>query len=116
MPIDLQLCWRTEIKSPSPIDLQLQRLMQRDGSSEEDALSRLNSQIPTSSKVRFADVVIDNSGSRSELEVHVQTLIHRLDVNAGWSWRISWLVPPFALLSAVAVILRRMCTRKWKRE
>jgi len=90
--------------------------MKRDGSSEEEALSRMNSQIPTSSKVSFADIVINNSGTRSELEAHVQTLIHRLDATAGWSWRISWLVPPFALLSAAAVILRRRFTRKWKRE
>jgi dephospho-CoA kinase len=82
--------------------------MQRDGSSEEDALSRINSQMPISSKVGYADIVIDNSGTRFELEANVQTLIHRLDVTAGWSWRISWLLPPFGLLSAATVILWRI--------
>jgi dephospho-CoA kinase len=90
--------------------------MQRDGSSEEDALSRLNSQMPIASKVSYADIVIDNSGTRSELEAHVQNVIRRLDVTAGWSWRISWLIPPFGLLLAAKVILWRRFTRKRKRD
>ncbi|MFC0522365.1 dephospho-CoA kinase [Pontibacillus salicampi] len=43
---------------------QLSRLMERDGSSEEEAMSRINSQIPVAEKAKKADEVIDNSGSK----------------------------------------------------
>ncbi|MBT2692851.1 dephospho-CoA kinase [Bacillus sp. ISL-55] len=42
---------------------QLERLMKRNGFSEEEASSRINSQMPLKDKVRLADAVIDNSGS-----------------------------------------------------
>lgn len=100
----------------SPEDLQLQRLMQRDGSSKDDALSRVKSQMPISSKISYADAVIDNAGTLSELEAQVRTFIHRLDGAAGWSWRVSWLVPPFGLLYAVTSVLWRRFMRKRKQD
>ncbi|KAF8195120.1 dephospho-CoA kinase-domain-containing protein [Pholiota molesta] len=95
-------------------ELQLQRLMQRDGSSKEDASSRLNSQLPITEKVAYADVVIDNSGSKQELQAHVENLIRKLDERAGWSWRLSWLIPPFGLLSAVSTLMWRRIARRKK--
>ncbi|KIM38154.1 hypothetical protein M413DRAFT_30298 [Hebeloma cylindrosporum] len=80
--------------------LQLQRLMQRDGSTREEASARLGSQLPIAQKVPYADIVIDNSGSEQELDDHVKGLIRRLEDKAGWTWRLSWLFPPFGLLSA----------------
>jgi dephospho-CoA kinase len=47
-------------------DIQLQRLMKRDSSQEEDAKKRIASQMPQSEKVKKATVVIDNSGSQEE--------------------------------------------------
>ncbi|KAH9315921.1 hypothetical protein KI387_024548, partial [Taxus chinensis] len=44
-------------------ETQLQRLMARDGISEEQALNRINSQLPLDLKREKADIVIDNSGS-----------------------------------------------------
>jgi len=88
--------------------LQLQRLMQRDGSTREEATSRLSSQLPISQKVPYADIVIDNSGSKQELEGRVNNLIQTLGDKAGWTWRLSWLFPPVALLSAFWTIM-------WKR-
>ncbi|KAJ3514550.1 hypothetical protein NLJ89_g2312 [Agrocybe chaxingu] len=79
---------------PCSEELQLQRLMQRDSSSREDALARLSSQLPISQKVAYADFVIDNSGSKQELTAHVESLIRRLEARAGWTWRVSWLLPP----------------------
>ena len=46
-----------------------QRLMDRDKSSRDDAQKRINAQMPLTEKVRKADIVIDNSGSVTELEV-----------------------------------------------
>lgn len=44
-------------------ETQLQRLVVRDGISEEQALNKIHSQFPLDSKRERADIVIDNSGS-----------------------------------------------------
>ena len=46
----------------SPDD-QIQRLVSRNGCSREEALTRLNSQIPIDEKIPHADFLIDNRGS-----------------------------------------------------
>ena len=88
--------------------------MDRDSSSREDALARLRSQLPISEKVTYADIVIDNSGSKSELEDRVKGLIKRLDMEAGWTWRLSWLLPPLGLLAAALILLSRRRKRRRK--
>ncbi|TFK22739.1 dephospho-CoA kinase [Coprinopsis marcescibilis] len=93
-------------------ELQLQRLMLRDNSSREDALSRLRSQLPITEKVAYADIVIDNSGTRPELEQQVQSLVERFDKEAGWSWRLSWLFPPYGVASAAGLVLWRFLRRR----
>ncbi|KAF8971914.1 dephospho-CoA kinase-domain-containing protein [Flammula alnicola] len=95
-------------------ELQLQRLMQRDGSSREEASARLNSQLPISQKVPYADIVIDNSGTKQELETQVVSLIRRLEDRAGWSWRLSWLLPPLGLFSAFWTLLWKRVIRRGK--
>lgn len=97
-------------------ELQLQRLMDRDNSSREDALGRLGSQLPVSEKVTYADIVIDNSGSKLELEDKVDALISRLEKEVGWTWRVSWIVPVLGLIVGLWVLLerRRVCRRKPK--
>ena len=47
---------------------QLERLMQRDGYSEEEAHRRINTQIPVEEKRKRATYVIDNSGTLTQLE------------------------------------------------
>lgn len=47
---------------------QLERLMQRDGYTEEEARQRINSQIPVEEKRKRATYVIDNSGTLTQLE------------------------------------------------
>jgi len=47
---------------------QIQRLMGRDGLSADEALARLNSQWPIDQKIERADRVIQNSGSLTDLE------------------------------------------------
>lgn len=89
--------------------------MQRDNSSREDASSRLHSQLPISEKVEFADVVIENSGSLHDLEGQVDLFVQRLEKNAGWVWRLSWLLPPFGFLSAVWTLAWRSIRRSRKK-
>lgn len=55
-------------------ETQLERLMARDGLSREAALSRIASQMPMEEKKRLGRVVIDNRGSREELEAQVLRL------------------------------------------
>ncbi|KAF4611906.1 hypothetical protein D9613_004403 [Agrocybe pediades] len=97
-------------------DIQLQRLMQRDGSTKEEAMSRLKSQIPISEKVSYADIVIDNSGSRQELEKSIDDLVRKLQKKAGWFWRLSWLFPPIGLLSAIWTLAWKRLLRSRKRR
>jgi dephospho-CoA kinase len=47
-------------------DIQLNRLMERNDLSLEDAEARISSQMPLSDKVALADAVIDNNGSLAE--------------------------------------------------
>ncbi|HHT51439.1 MAG TPA: dephospho-CoA kinase [Eubacteriaceae bacterium] len=53
---------------------QLRRLMERDNYTKVQALKRINSQMPIKDKIRFADVLIDNSGSISDLEEKLRFL------------------------------------------
>lgn len=57
---------------------QIERLADRDGFSREESMSRINSQMPADEKVRFADYIIDNSGSRYETNVQVQKIWEEL--------------------------------------
>jgi dephospho-CoA kinase len=50
-----------------PEALQIQRLMQRDLLTEQQALDRINSQMPLAQKCDRADVILDNSGSLADL-------------------------------------------------
>jgi dephospho-CoA kinase len=51
---------------------QLRRLMERDRCSEEAARARTASQMPLAIKARYADYVIDNSGTREQTEARVR--------------------------------------------
>ncbi|KAJ7669441.1 dephospho-CoA kinase-domain-containing protein [Mycena polygramma] len=93
-------------------EVQLQRLMQRDASSREEASARLSSQRAITEKLQYADRIIDNSGSPEDLEIHVDALVHALDRHVGWSWRASWLFPPWGVLSAMWMLIRRAVVRK----
>ena len=88
--------------------------MSRDKSSVEDASARLNSQMPIAEKTQYADIVVDNSGSLQDLQIQVDSLVRRLHTEAGWSWRLTWFVPPFALISAMWVLFWRTVRRQRK--
>lgn len=97
-------------------ELQLQRLMKRDKSTQEAALARLNAQLPLASKLDHADHVIDNSGSYHDLEMQVNALVQRFHREAGWSWRLAWLVPPIGILMALWRLSWRAIKRSRKRR
>jgi len=96
-------------------EIQLQRLMKRDGSTRHDAQARLQAQFPIKDKLEYADVVLDNSGTQAELEVQVDEFVRRLYLEGGWSWRIKWLIPPIGVLSAIWTLIWR-CVKRNRRS
>lgn len=54
--------------------VQLQRLIERDGVTEDEARQRIMAQWPQADKVQKSDYVIDNSGSLAETRVMVEGL------------------------------------------
>lgn len=103
----------TRYSSP---EVQLQRLMKRDNSSREDASSRLNSQLPIEVKVEYADQVIDNSNTLQDLQNHVDSFFSEAEKEAGWVWILSWLFPPFGLMSALWTLIWRRAQRSTRRK
>ncbi|PAE41994.1 dephospho-CoA kinase [Bacillus sp. 7884-1] len=59
-------------------DIQLNRLMERNDLSLEDAKARISSQMPLSDKVALADAVINNNGSISETKRQL------IEILTGW--------------------------------
>lgn len=59
-------------------ELQLQRIMQRNGISQEEAELRLNAQLPLNEKARIADDVIENGGTMKDLEQAVERYLMTL--------------------------------------
>ncbi len=61
-------------------EIQLERLMKRDGSSEEEALKRIHSQIPITEKREKADAVVNNSGTIEESEQQLRSILKEWNV------------------------------------
>ncbi len=64
-------------------ELQLARLMARDGIGREEALARIRAQAPQAEKVALADAVVDNSGSREDTRRSLERAWHRIMVKLG---------------------------------
>lgn len=82
-------------------DTQLQRLMARDGSGEEDARNRINAQMALDLKKAKADIVIDNTGSLEELKEEFQGVL--LQVTRPLTWTEFCLSRQGAFTSLVSI-------------
>ncbi|ALX48333.1 dephospho-CoA kinase [Lentibacillus amyloliquefaciens] len=60
--------------------VQLERLMERDGYSEEEAYQRINAQMPVKEKAALADAVIDNNDSKHDSCRQLESLLRAWDV------------------------------------
>ncbi|MCL6588171.1 MAG: dephospho-CoA kinase [Anoxybacillus sp.] len=60
--------------------IQLERLMKRNGFSQEEALARIRSQLPLSEKKAYADAVIDNNGTIDQTRQQLLTILNEWDV------------------------------------
>lgn len=61
-------------------EIQLERLMKRDKFSKEEALQRINAQLPIDEKKMLADVVIYNEGSMEETREQVEQLLKEWNI------------------------------------
>jgi len=59
-------------------ELQLQRLMMRDGLSLEAAEQRIDSQMPQEAKKKYADFLIDTSGDFDSTRAQVKAVYEQL--------------------------------------
>jgi dephospho-CoA kinase len=85
--------------------------MERDKIPVTSAQDRLAAQMPLKEKVAYADRILDNSAGHTELKQQVGELVKSLQGEAGWTWRLSWLVPPVGLLFAGWCLIRRALVR-----
>lgn len=60
--------------------VQLGRLMERDGYSEEEAHQRINAQMPVKEKAELADAVIDNNRSKHDSYQQLEALLREWNV------------------------------------
>ena len=102
---------RSDLSDTSSREIQLQRLILRDNITVSAAQDMVASQMPLSEKVAFADKVVDNSAGVVELEHQVAVLAASLRAKAGWSWRISWLLPPIGIILAAWNLASRTLLR-----
>lgn len=63
-----------------PFEVQLSRLMKRNGYTKEEALLRIHSQISVDKKKSLAQQVIDNSGTLEDTKEQVRSLWERLQM------------------------------------
>lgn len=66
-----------------PEEVQLARVMARDGISAEQARSRLAAQLPLADKIAVADYVIDNAGDRAATERQADEVLASIRARAG---------------------------------
>lgn len=59
-------------------ETQIKRLMERDNMDREEALSRINSQMPITEKIQYADYIIDTDCSLSEVRKKTEELYQKL--------------------------------------
>lgn len=78
--IRLQTMFEKIIVVYSPPEKQLERVIERDGFSREEAMKRLEAQMPIEEKLKHADFVVHNGGSLEETEAEVDTIYKELEI------------------------------------
>lgn len=82
MPLLLEIGWQLRSEAiwvvKAPVEQQIARVIQRNGCTREEALARIRNQMPTESKLNYADVVIDNSGTIEASQAQVREALARI--------------------------------------
>jgi dephospho-CoA kinase len=61
-------------------DVQLSRLMARNGFTEDEAKARISTQMPVKEKEALADAVIDNDGTLEQTAIQLQNILYEWNV------------------------------------
>jgi dephospho-CoA kinase len=67
----------------APPEAQIRRAVERDGLTEDAARARLAAQLPLETKVKKADFVIENAGSKAELVARADAVLDQVLARAG---------------------------------
>lgn len=82
MPLLLEISWQLRVESvwivEIPEEEQIRRVISRDGMTREQVMDRIGKQMPTASKLNYADVVIDNSRSVEYTRQQVREALSRV--------------------------------------
>lgn len=67
MPLLLEISWQLRVEEvwlvEVPLEVQIARVISRDGFTRKQVMERIGKQMPTMNKMNYADVIIDNSRS-----------------------------------------------------
>lgn len=82
MPLLLEIGWQLRSEGiwvvKAPLEQQIQRVIERDHATRDEAIARIKSQMPTINKLNYADVVIDNSGSIEKTRQQVRLALSNI--------------------------------------
>ncbi|MFN8324009.1 MAG: dephospho-CoA kinase [Chitinophagales bacterium] len=70
----------------APLEIRIKRVIDRDHSTREEILARINHQLPDEDKMKLADYVIENSGDlkyleQQVLEIHKKLILINLEIS-----------------------------------
>ena len=82
MPLLLEIDWLLRVEAVwvvnVPLEIQIERVMARNGFTREQVLERIHKQMPTENKLNYADVVIDNSRSPEDTKRQVREALMQI--------------------------------------
>lgn len=82
MPLLLEINWQLRVEAvwvvQVPLEVQIERVMMRNGFTREQVLDRVHKQMPTENKLNYADVVIDNSRSPEDTKRQVREALMQI--------------------------------------
>lgn len=79
MPLLLEISWQLRVEEvwlvEVPLEVQIARVISRDGFTREQVMERIGKQMPTTNKMNYADVIIDNSRSVEDTRRQVREVL-----------------------------------------
>ncbi|EIE89929.1 hypothetical protein G6F46_003574 [Rhizopus delemar] len=85
--------------------LQLKRLKERDGLTDELAMQRIKAQMSMAEKIERADIVIDNSTDLEQLKIQVKNMAKKVRPST-FTWLLEYIGPPAAITTTLYVFVR----------
>ena len=82
--------------------IQLKRLKERDGLTDELAMQRIKAQMPMAEKIERADIVIDNSTDLEQLKIQVKNMAKKVRPST-FTWLLEYIGPPVAIITTLYV-------------